>query len=475
MHCAHGTVLRGGQGHQCSDRTRVTAGWPILPPEFQERVQGDKSSAGGLEMEVDVKFHNDVDGSITISPTATGSAMDDIDCSKIWTNDKFVRNSSSIDIRLTLVHHQHPCSPFWHPADQDNGHELSASLFFRRHRSLPTSISLPISSAGKLYGFVAQIGLGTPPKKYNVLVLVDTGSSFSWIQCEPCLKGCYQQDDPLFDGTTSSTYGNLPCSSASCLMTSGATMSDTMCFRRKNICVYQVQYYDSSGSFGFLSTDTLTTIGAESFPDFVFGCSQGYNGTFGPYAGIIGLGGHRLSFLSQVARGSSHRYRAFSYYLPSPSSVGYIQVGPYDESSLVFTPMFTMGRLYYIELKGITVGGVPLNLTEEEDQENSQPMNINVDLGKPYSVVPHLVFDKLGDAVAKQIQGYDRVENMPWCFDPQFWTMWRAVPTVQMVFRDGAQLQLDGIKIMSEPQAGGRICLQLERGKEGFFVLGVCN
>ncbi|KAF8730465.1 hypothetical protein HU200_017043 [Digitaria exilis] len=294
--------------------------------------------------------------------------------------------------------------------------------------------------AGKLYGFVAQIGLGTPPRKYNVLV--DTGSSFSWIQCKPCSQGCYDQDDPLFDGSTSSTYRTLSCSSTSCPLAREATMSNTNC-TYWNICGYRIQYYDLSVSKGSLSTHLLRLVERAS----------------------LGLSLAAAKDM-KVAKQSAHHYRAFSYYLPSPSSVGYIQVGSYDKGSLIFTPMFTVDQLYYIELKGISVAGMPLNLTEEA-QVRTVPIMCNVDLGSPVSVVPRHVFDKLSDAVAEEIEGYERVESMPWCFDPLNWWTEKVVPTVEMLFRDGVRLKLDESKLMSEPQGGGRICLQLERGSDG--------
>lgn len=108
----------------------------------------------------------------------------------------------------------------------------------------------------------------------------------------------------------------------------------------------------------------------------------------------------------------------------------------------------------------------------EEAQVRTVPIMCNVDLGSPLSVVPHHVFDKLSDAVAEEIEGYERVESMPWCFDPLNWWTEKVVPTVEILFRDGVRLKLDESKLMSEPQGGGRICLQLERGSDGFYMLG---
>ncbi|XP_010233410.1 aspartyl protease family protein At5g10770 [Brachypodium distachyon] len=179
------------------------------------------------------------------------------------------------------------------------------------------------------HGFVAQVALGTPPTTQTVLI--DTAASFSWVQCSPCgarnNNGCYyNQDVPLFDSQTSSTY------------TAGA------------------QYMDRSVSEGSLSRETLTIGQDNKFPGFVFGCSRRYEAPFGRYSAIFGFANDRLSFFSQVVD-KSRQYRAFSYcYLPSPTSVGFIQVGSYDDGGLAFTPMFTKGQDYFLALTDITVG-----------------------------------------------------------------------------------------------------------------------
>ncbi|KAL7197479.1 hypothetical protein ACSBR2_020091 [Camellia fascicularis] len=47
-----------------------------------------------------------------------------------------------------------------------------------------------------------------PPKKTLPLVF-DTGSDLTWIQCQPYLSSCYQQEDPIFNPNESTTYKNI--------------------------------------------------------------------------------------------------------------------------------------------------------------------------------------------------------------------------------------------------------------------------
>ncbi|KAF0916672.1 hypothetical protein E2562_010523 [Oryza meyeriana var. granulata] len=408
------------------------------------------------------------------------------DCSGIWNGDQQLNRSSSVAIRLTLLHHQHPCSPIRHPTRTDlpltwhrsrtldRERMLASRLFFRRRRrASATNVSVPVTidAAGASYGFVAQIGLGTPPTMQSVLI--DSAASFSWVQCKPCGDGCYEQDGPLMDVLASTTYRRVPCSSPLCLSASAATMAHTDCSPGYNgACLYRITYMDRSASKGCLSTDTLT-VGEESFPEFVFGCSRRHEGAFGRYAGIFGFAIGRLSFFSQVVE-KAHQYRAFSYYLPSPSSVGYIQVGRYDEGGLSFTPMLTAGHDYYLILTGITVDGCSLDLADDGQGQPSSAAttddaHLYLDLGSALSILPRRVHARLSDAVAERMRGYDRVRSWPGCFDPAYLSTERAVPAVEMHLKGGARLVLDEDKLMYK-RPDGRQCLGFVPGS--FFLLG---
>ncbi|KAF3781125.1 ASPARTIC PROTEASE IN GUARD CELL 1 protein [Nymphaea thermarum] len=60
-------------------------------------------------------------------------------------------------------------------------------------RNLPATSGIPLSSME----FIVKIGLGTP--KEDFLVLFDTGSDVTWLQCEPCPSSCHPQEGPRFN------------------------------------------------------------------------------------------------------------------------------------------------------------------------------------------------------------------------------------------------------------------------------------
>uniref|UniRef100_A0A8I7BDP1 Peptidase A1 domain-containing protein n=1 Tax=Hordeum vulgare subsp. vulgare TaxID=112509 RepID=A0A8I7BDP1_HORVV len=410
---------------------------------------------------------------------STSYALDD-DCATIWNDDATHRTNTTSAIRLTMLHTQHRCSPVrrqmaippsWHHSlALDRERQLEARLLFRR-RAPPRNLSTPVTStiAGGMYGFMAQVAIGTPPRTQTVLI--DTAGSLSWVQCDPCVRnGCYNQDGPLFDTRTSSTYTKVPCSTQLCQ--SVAAVVRTSCSSGDNTCLYRVPYMDRSATEGCVSRDTLT-VGQEKIPGFMFGCSRHYERTFGRYAGIFGFANDRVSFFSQVVE-KCRQYRAFSYYLPSPSSVGYIQVGSYDEGGLAFTPMFTQNQDYFLALTGITVDGVPLDLASTKFSGQPQPgpsaFAMYLDLGSALSILPTKVYNRLCDAVAKGIKGYDRIQSgQGCCFDPSFLATERLVPTVQMHFKNAVRLVLNEARLTYETP-DERLCLAFQPSSQ--FLLG---
>jgi ferredoxin len=79
------------------------------------------------------------------------------------------------------------------------------------------STIMPASSGSDLKtdNYVVAIGLGTPSERFTVAL--DTGSNMAWVQCKPCMEYCHRQAEPLFNPANSSTYANIPCTSAQLL------------------------------------------------------------------------------------------------------------------------------------------------------------------------------------------------------------------------------------------------------------------
>ncbi|MFX9844744.1 pepsin-like aspartyl protease, partial [Acinetobacter baumannii] len=99
------------------------------------------------------------------------------------------------------------------------------------------SVSVPLNPGEPLgiANYYTKIGIGTPTT--NHLVVMDTGSSFSWIQCEPCAVYCHTQVGPRFNPSASVTYQKLPCDASQCSSLKKATLNSPMC-SSSNVCLY---------------------------------------------------------------------------------------------------------------------------------------------------------------------------------------------------------------------------------------------
>ncbi|RLN07304.1 hypothetical protein C2845_PM11G28090 [Panicum miliaceum] len=366
---------------------------------------------------------------------------------------------NSSGLHLALHHPRSPCSPAPLPADLPFSAVLThddariASLAARLAKtpsSRPTALdesssspadeslaSVPLgpgTSVG-VGNYVTRMGLGTPAKSY--VMVVDTGSSLTWLQCTPCVVSCHRQSGPVFNPKASSSYASVSCSAQQCSDLTSATLNPAAC-SKSNVCVYQASYGDSSFSVGYLSKDTVS-LGSSSMPNFYYGCGQDNEGLFGRSAGLIGLARNKLSLLYQLAPSLGY---SFSYCLPTSSSSGYLSIGSYNPGQYAYTPMASSSlddSLYFIKLTGITVAGKPLSVSSSA--YSSLPTII--DSGTVITRLPTRVYSALSKAVAAAMKGTPRASAfsiLDTCFQGQA-SQVRA-PAVSMAFAGGAALKL---------------------------------
>ena len=76
--------------------------------------------------------------------------------------------------------------------------------------TLPTKKGISVGTGN----YLVNVSFGTPAKKYALIF--DTGSHFTWTQCEPCAGFCHNQVEPIFNPSKSKSYANISCSAATC-------------------------------------------------------------------------------------------------------------------------------------------------------------------------------------------------------------------------------------------------------------------
>ncbi|XP_042515186.1 aspartyl protease family protein At5g10770-like [Macadamia integrifolia] len=286
---------------------------------------------------------------------------------------------------LQLAHKYGPCSPLkgrkskipsLHQIlidDQTRVNSIHSKISNQQYSPVADSIvKLPANDGGFLgtTNFLVKIGLGKPGQ--NFTVEFDTGSSLTWIQCQPCgANQCYTQQDPYFNSSASSTYSNTPCSSNACSQLNSAGYAQSSCITN---CIYHVYYGDGSSSQRYFATDTLTLSSSDVFPNFEFGCGENSQGTFGSYKlnsstdGLLGFGRGQISMVSQTTQ----KYGGlFSYCLPSTTnSTGFLAFGSQvgnSSSNAQYTPLLidsNNSSYYYLNMTGISVRGKKLSISE---------------------------------------------------------------------------------------------------------------
>ncbi|CAL9753687.1 unnamed protein product [Musa acuminata subsp. burmannicoides] len=402
--------------------------------------------------------------------TAASSLEEDVprsSCSSKFMDELHRLNDSS-GLHLTLHHPRSRCSPAPFPnltfstiLSHDEARVRSLTARLTKTVSLPVApllrpaaVSIPLSPGAStgVGNYVTQIGLGTPAKSY--VMVVDTGSSLSWLQCSPCRIYCHDQVGSVFDPAASASYRPVSCSESECDSLESATLNPSAC-SLDDVCIYQASYGDRSFSVGYLSKDVLSLGSGQRLAGFVYGCGQDNEGLFGRSAGLIGLARNRLSLLSQLAPSLGY---SFSYCLSTAASTGYLSIGSYNARQFSYTPMQSSSldnSLYFVRLTSITVGGRGLPVSSSA--YTGTPTII--DSGTVITRLPSNVYAALSSAIAAALNEYPRqpaYSILDTCFRGSLSRL--AVPTVEMVFQGGATLRLAPRNVMIDVD-GSTTCL----------------
>lgn len=371
------------------------------------------------------------------------------------------QNQSGDVVRLT-VHHVHgpgsslttqPPVPLSDVLAEDEARVKALSSRMKNKDTQFTKAARVPLSPGAAIGtgnYYVKVGLGTPRKYYSMLV--DTGSSLSWLQCKPCVVYCHPQADSLFDPKSSKTYKPFSCASSQCSSLKDATLNDPLCEASSGKCVYTASYGDSSYSMGYLSQDLLVVGPSQGLSGFVYGCGQDNDGLFGRAAGILGLARNKLSMVAQL---SAKYGSGFSYCLPTSRGGGFLSIGRASLGAAKSTPMLTDPRthgLYSLKLAAITVGGKALAVSAAEYRAPTI-----IDSGTVITRLPMSVYSAFQDAFVRsmshkyaQAPGFSILNT---CFKANLNAM-QSVPDVGLIFQGGAELKLRPLNTLIQVEEG---------------------
>ena len=304
--------------------------------------------------------------------------------------------------------------------------------------SIPTHLGSSVDSLE----YVVTVGLGTPA--VSQVLLIDTGSDLSWVQCKPCNSTtCYPQKDPLFDPSKSSTYAPIPCNTDACRNLTGDGYGGC-CTSGGAQCGFAITYGDGSQTRGVYSNETLALAPGVAVKDFHFGCGHDQGGNNDKYDGLLSLGGAPESLVMQM---SSVYGGAFSYCLPAlDSQAGFLALGATsgggNASSFVFTPMIREEKTFYVvKMTGITVGG---DWESIDVPPTAFSGGMIIDSGTVVTQLQHTAYSALKVVFRRAMAAYPLVPNgeLDTCYNFTGYSS-VTVPRVALTFSGGATIDLD--------------------------------
>lgn len=299
-------------------------------------------------------------------------------------------------------------------------------------------------------------------------MVIDTGSDVNWIQCEPC-SNCYQQSDPIFNPTDSSTYQTVSCNSQQC-----NSLDLSSCTLLTDTCLYQVDYGDGSITVGDLATETLSFGRSGTVPNVAIGCGHENQGLFAGAAGLIGLGCTALSLPSQI------NAKTISYCLVNrdsadSSTLEFNSVCPTDSVTAPLLKNNKLPTFFYVGMTGISVGDENVVLPKGcFDIDKYGHGGIILDSGTAVTRLTTPVYNAVRDAFAKaasNLPNSSKFEIFDTCYD--FGKLKKVdVPTVSFHFAGGGTLPLKTSNYLVPVDQHGKYCFAFAPTPRSLSIIG---
>ncbi|TYI68861.1 hypothetical protein E1A91_D08G115300v1 [Gossypium mustelinum] len=167
-------------------------------------------------------------------------------------------------------------------------------------------------------------------------------------------QDCYQQFDPIFNPSTSSTYILLSCVSRQC-----SSLDVSSCDSGK--CLHHVLYGDGSYTMGEFVTEMLSFGNSSEVNNIALGCGQYNTGLFAGAAGLLGLDGGSFSLTSQI-KATSFSYCLVDRDSASSSTLDFNSGLPADSVIASLIRNQKVDTFSYVRLIDFSVGGQPVQL-----------------------------------------------------------------------------------------------------------------
>ncbi|KAL6531990.1 hypothetical protein OROGR_013960 [Orobanche gracilis] len=309
------------------------------------------------------------------------------------------------DFSIDLIHRDSPLSPSYNSSMTRREILIRAALrSIARSKRFARSSHLPTIGESKaaetlitlgVADYLMKIFIGSPPREQ--WVVGDTGSSLTWVQCEPCTH-CYKQDAQIFNPKNSSTYVGLMCYAPVC---ESFKEDFTSCGEPLNYCRFELSYADKSKTIGELAFENVGFSADISSGTklVVMGCRRDNTGLFG----IGGLGASNLSLVSQFG---DQNGLMFSYCLTSSLFSNKTGKLTFQSNSTILTgspnlvsiPLSIQDKEYYtVILEAISIN------RDYENQVYPRVRSMTIDSGSTLTLLDPELYDELEAMVINSI------------------------------------------------------------------------
>ncbi|KAM0941821.1 putative nepenthesin [Dioscorea sansibarensis] len=315
--------------------------------------------------------------------------------------------------------------------------------------------------------YLVSLAIGTPPMP--ILLIPSTGSDLIWTQSLPCHR-CFNQtkSNPIYDPKKSSSFSKLPCRNTLC--------QASQSFQCTPDCKYKHEYASGTTTQGLMGIETIT-IGSTKVDGIAFGSGNSNTLVVPHGSGVLGLNREPLSLIIQLGIGR------FSYCLPSSKgSKGRILFG--SEAGLKDNSKATVlstrlahnpsdPSLYYVTLKGLTVGKTRLPIPENTFEiKKDGTGGANIVAGSFFPTLEKTAFRLLKEEFRSQLKlnivvssdGFDACYSLP---------LGQSVDVPKLIYHfDGADLELPVGNYMLNYVDKQMLCLYILESKDGRSSFG---
>eukprot|EP00879_Flechtneria_rotunda_P002524 GHRR01002722.1.p1 GENE.GHRR01002722.1~~GHRR01002722.1.p1 ORF type:complete len:475 (+),score=86.21 GHRR01002722.1:1876-3300(+) len=348
-----------------------------------------------------------------------------------------------------------------------------------RRRNMLNTGKVLVDGSVRVGYFYAVLMLGTPPKPFDVIV--DTGSTVTYVPCNNCQHCGHHNDDP-YNPSKSATSNWVHCSDAQCgMLRSTYYCSDS----NANQCSYKVSYLERSSSQGRLVQDVF------SFPDnatkvpVTFGCENSETGEIYRQKpdGILGMGNSAAAFHSQLAAaGAIPDVFSLCFGFPSGGALLLGQAPVPGNPTFQWTPLIRSGwgDFFTVNMESVIFNGKQLDVPATAFSSGYGTVldsgTTFIYLATPaYQLFAASVFAAASAAGLKHFTNKYR-DNCWSGLKPDYADIEKMFPPASLGFGGGTLLQLPAYRYLYQFAPSGTYCLAVfDNGNSGSLLGGVAT